>query len=181
LSQFILFLRKGSFVWPSQPFKVFKMTQSIIEPIAGTMLDLTSKLSKLLTEIPESDWLLSETGSTVYALQHYGWRKGEEQFCNTWQAQISGTHNGASEDEVKAITELMSLARETAALLVKLAPVLQAAEELAGRTLVSIEIGDTDTDPEVVQALDAYLLAASTAMEPVTSEVQNGSPLQGLK
>jgi hypothetical protein len=82
---------------------------------------------------------------------------------------------------VKAIAELMKLTRETAALLVKLAPVLEAAEELAERTLLSIKVGDTDTDPEVIQALDAYMLAASTAVAPDSPEDENDAPLQGLK
>lgn len=40
-------------------------------------------------------------------------------------------------------------------------------------------VGETDTDAAVIQALEAYMLAASTAMEPGSSEDENNELLQG--
>jgi hypothetical protein len=49
-------------------------------------------------------------GANVYALQHHGWRKGEEQFCNRFFAQVMDSHT--PKNELEANARLISAAPE---------------------------------------------------------------------
>lgn len=51
------------------------------------------------------------TGTTVYALQHAGWRKGEEQFCNRIYASVQRGPD-CNEDEAEAVARLFESAPE---------------------------------------------------------------------
>lgn len=51
------------------------------------------------------------TGTTVYALQHAGWRKGEEQFCNRVYASVYAGP-GCPPEEVEAVARLFQAAPE---------------------------------------------------------------------
>lgn len=48
-------------------------------------------------------------GVTVYALQHAGWRKGEEQFCNRIYASVQ-RGPGCPPEEVEAVARLFQAA-----------------------------------------------------------------------
>jgi len=50
-------------------------------------------------------------GTTVYALQHAGWRKGEEQFCNRIYANVQ-RGPGCSMEEAEAVACLFQAAPE---------------------------------------------------------------------
>ena len=49
------------------------------------------------------------TGTTIYALQHAGWRKGEEQFCNRTYANVQ-RGPGCSLEEAEAVAALFQAA-----------------------------------------------------------------------
>lgn len=49
------------------------------------------------------------TGTTVYALQHAGWRKGEEQFCNRIYANVQRGPD-CSTEEAEAVACLFQAA-----------------------------------------------------------------------
>lgn len=50
-------------------------------------------------------------GTTVYALQHYGWRKGKEEFCNRIYANVQRGPD-CTEDEAEAVARLFQAAPE---------------------------------------------------------------------
>jgi hypothetical protein len=73
-------------------------------------------LSELLKVCTPAPWLQDE--NTIYTLEHYGWRKGEEQFCNRFTASVSaGKKNEVG--EVHANAKLIALAPTIAAQLIK--------------------------------------------------------------
>ena len=67
-----------------------------------------------MSEITKAPWLKMEFG--IYALQHYGWRKGEEQFCNRFSAQFSAGP-GCTEDELRGYIDLAHAAPDMALVL----------------------------------------------------------------
>lgn len=91
-------------------------------------------------------WL--RVGSTVYALQHRGWRNGEEQFCNRFTAHVQGL--GTPGEELLAVARLM-----------------QAAPELLDAAIVALAFYDTAPaphlpgEPAVLDTLSAAIAKAA--------------------
>ena len=67
-----------------------------------------------MSETERMGWLKSDR--LIYALQHYGWRKGEEQFCNRFSAQFSAGP-GCTEDELRGYVDLAHAAPDMAEVL----------------------------------------------------------------
>ncbi|UIY58142.1 hypothetical protein [Burkholderia cepacia] len=105
-----------------------------------------------MNETERMGWLKSDR--LIYALQHYGWRKGEEQFCNRFSAQFSAGP-GCTEDELRGYVDLAHAAPDMAEVLEMLA-----ADADAGEILMT---------SGVRLAIDAALIKAGrkAAPEPV--------------
>lgn len=61
------------------------------------------------TKYTPAPWFVE--GTTVYALEHYGWKKGEEQFCNRFTASVQRGQK-ENKDELLANAQLISSAPE---------------------------------------------------------------------
>ncbi|SDR37197.1 hypothetical protein SAMN05443245_5195 [Paraburkholderia fungorum] len=71
-----------------------------------------------MSEIKHTAGPYERVGTTVFALQHYGWRKGEEQFCNRVYANVQAGP-GCSPKEAEAVAMLFQAAPELLDLLIK--------------------------------------------------------------
>ena len=60
----------------------------------------------------------ASVGRTVYALQHHGWKKGEETFYNRFYADVQAG-SGVTEEEMEANAQLMAAAPELLAALIE--------------------------------------------------------------
>jgi hypothetical protein len=74
-------------------------------------------LSELLQVCTQGSWLLD--GLTVYALEHDGWNKGEEQFSNSFWASVQSGKNATGINHLNANAKLIALAPTIAAELIK--------------------------------------------------------------
>jgi hypothetical protein len=64
-----------------------------------------------MSEIKHTKGPYERNGATVYALQHHGWRKGEEQFCNRVYASVYAGP-GCPPEEAEAVARLFQAAPE---------------------------------------------------------------------
>jgi hypothetical protein len=62
-----------------------------------------------MSEIKHTPGPYLRTGSTIYALQHAGWSKGEEQFCNRIYASVQRGPD-CSQGEAEAVARLFQAA-----------------------------------------------------------------------
>jgi hypothetical protein len=103
------------------------------EAIRGDKAARDLMLSELLQVCTQGSWLLD--GLTVYALEHDGWNKGEEQFSNSFWASVQSGKNATGINHLNANAKLIALAPTIAEELIKEravnAKLLEALEKLA--------------------------------------------------
>lgn len=72
-------------------------------------------------------------GKTVYALEHYGWKKGVEQFCNRFTVSI-GRGQSNADGELEANARLIAAAPELLAACIEFVRKVDAGEAKSTRS-----------------------------------------------
>lgn len=98
-------------------------------------------------------------GTTVYALEHYGWKKGEEQFCNRFTASVQRGQK-ENKDELLANAKLIAAAPE----------ILEALQEMVNGDKEAIEEAELLGIPFPEPMLESYKKAVAAIAKALGSQ-----------